>query len=144
MHTDPPPEWKTLPSAHGTTPRQRDDNSCGIYQQMFMGRIANGRAAEAVGCGSIEAARRMIAAAIWNGTIPDSTQHRVHWSLLHVRTETNGDKDTSEVGEQNRNTDSEGGGTKNEEDDNPRSEGGMESSEDSHKKIGIALRLQTL
>ena len=30
FHTDPPPEWNTLPSTYGTTPRQRDDNGCGV------------------------------------------------------------------------------------------------------------------
>ena len=41
FHTEPPPEWKTLPSTHGTTPRQRDDNSCGVYQLMFIWLMIN-------------------------------------------------------------------------------------------------------
>ena len=28
-HTDPPPEWNTLPSTYGMTSRQQDDNSYG-------------------------------------------------------------------------------------------------------------------
>ena len=48
LYTDPPPEWKTIPSTHGTTLRQRDDCSCGLYQPMFMWRIANGKATEVV------------------------------------------------------------------------------------------------
>ena len=36
FHTEPPPEWQTLPSTHGTTPRQHDDHSCEIFQLMFM------------------------------------------------------------------------------------------------------------
>ena len=78
---------------------------------MFMWRIANGKAAEAVGCGSIEAARGMVATAIWKGTIPDTTQHSVHWLLLDARTETTGDKDSSDDGEQNRHIDNEDEGT---------------------------------
>ena len=65
FHTDPPPEWKKLPSTHGTTPRQRDDYSCGVYQLMFMWRIANGKAPEVVGHGSLNDARGMIATSLW-------------------------------------------------------------------------------
>ena len=110
---------------------------------MLMWRIANGKAAKAVGSGSIEAARGLIATAIWKGTIPDTTQHRVHSWLPDARTETTGDKDTSEDGEQDRHIDNENEGIKNEDVGSLRCEGGKESDEERHKKQETTTRQQT-
>ena len=98
FHTEPPPEWQTLPSTHGTTPRQHDDHSCGVYQLMFMWRITNGRAVEAVGSRSIETARGMIATAIWKGCLPNETQHRVHWEMPGGHTGAEGERDNQAEG----------------------------------------------
>ena len=101
FHTEPPPEWRTLPSTHGTTPRQHDDHSCGFYQLMFMWRFANGRTVEAVGSRSVEAAQGMIATGTWKGCLPNDTQRKVHWELPDGQTVAGCTLDDQAEGESN-------------------------------------------
>ena len=106
FHTDPPPEWKNLPSTKGTTSRQQDGNSCGVYQLMFMRRIASCKVVEAVESGSTEAARGMIITVLWKGADPNEMYHRAHWSLPDGRTETGRDNETPEKKESKIHTES--------------------------------------
>ena len=86
--------------------------------------MACGKAVEAVGCRLIKAARGMVATALLKGTIPDKTQHRVHWSLPDGRTETVGDNDTSGLMEQSKHNVHFCEGTEKQEQDNPGRVGG--------------------
>ena len=75
----------------------------------------------------------MITTALWKGTIPDTTQHRVYWLLPDARAKITGNKDTSGDGEQDRLIDNEKEGIKNEEVDYLRIDCGNESDEERHK-----------
>ena len=63
---------------------------------MFIWRLANGRATEGVGMGTITPARGLIATSIWKGTLPTEVRHKVHWALPDAETDTRGTMDMSE------------------------------------------------
>ena len=111
---------------------------------MSMWHIANRKVAEAVGRESIEVARGLIATAFLKGTIPDTTQHRIHQQLPDAQTETAGNIATSEDGEQDRHIDNEDDGIKNEDVDNLRSDCGKKSDEKRHEKGGNLNAIYTI